>query len=378
MIRRIPFAIVVLFLIVGPWFAVRGAEPVSPAAATEPTIVETPALPYLTLFLARDPTVHAELKIAPKQASQIEQAIALVDHSFWVLRDVPVAKCGEKLDALLQQLRAELNKTFSKQQSQRFDEIVLQARGVKSLVSPELVAQLNLSDDQVSRIRQLLTVGSAAPAKPPAAAAKGKSASKANTPATPASTAQASAPDARQILAVLKPEQSSQLSQLTGGTFDLSRVRQIGCVAPELPDVSAWINSDGFDLKSMRGQVVALHFWAFGCINCVRNLPHYQSWYDKFSKTDLTILGIHTPETESERSLDNLKANVKERGIQYPVVFDAASETWKAWGNNMWPSVYLIDKRGQVRYWWYGELNWEGAKGEEFMRQKIAELIAEK
>ena len=117
---------------------------------------------------------------------------------------------------------------------------------------------------------------------------------------------------------------------------------------------------------------------AFGCINCVRNLPHYQSWYDKFSKTDLTILGIHTPETESERSLDNLKANVKERGIQYPVVFDAPSETWKAWGNNMWPSVYLIDKRGQVRYWWYGELNWEGAKGEEFMRQKIAELIAEK
>ncbi len=44
----------------------------------------------------------------------------------------------------------------------------------------------------------------------------------------------------------------------------------------------------------------------------------------------------------------------------------------------MWPSVYLIDKRGIVRYWWYGELNWQGSDGEKFMREKIEELLAEK
>jgi hypothetical protein len=92
----------------------------------------------------------------------------------------------------------------------------------------------------------------------------------------------------------------------------------------------------------------------------------------------VTIIGIHTPETESERSLDNLRRNVTERGIKYPVAFDAASKNWQAWANNMWPSVYLIDKRGQVRAWWYGELNWQGGHGEEQMRKKIEELVAEK
>lgn len=43
----------------------------------------------------------------------------------------------------------------------------------------------------------------------------------------------------------------------------------------------------------------------------------------------------------------------------------------------MWPSVYLIDKRGRVRNWWYGELNWKGATGEEFLRKRIEELLAE-
>jgi hypothetical protein len=45
---------------------------------------------------------------------------------------------------------------------------------------------------------------------------------------------------------------------------------------------------------------------------------------------------------------------------------DANSENWKAWANNVWPGIYLIDKHGRVRHWWYGELHWEGVKGEEF------------
>ncbi len=163
-----------------------------------------------------------------------------------------------------------------------------------------------------------------------------------------------------------------------GRRFDLSSVTHVGCVAPEIRDVEAWINSPPLTLAALRGKVVVVHFWAFGCINCVHNLPHYQGWYEKFSKSDVTIIGIHTPETPTERDLDNLRANVKQRDIQYPVAFDLKAENWKAWGNNVWPAVYLIDRRGQVRAWWYGELNWQGAKGEESMRQRIEALLAEK
>jgi len=68
---------------------------------------------------------------------------------------------------------------------------------------------------------------------------------------------------------------------------------------------------------------------------------------------------------------------VEEAGIEYAVAVDNESHNWNAWGNRVWPSVYLVDKRGFVRYWWYGELNWQGTQGESWMRGKIAELAAE-
>ena len=86
---------------------------------------------------------------------------------------------------------------------------------------------------------------------------------------------------------------------------------------------------------------------------------------------------MHTPETQSERSFDNLKSKVKESDLTYPVVMDQEGAIWNAWGNSMWPATYLIDKNGVVRYWWIGELNWDGAEGEKIMRQRIEELLAE-
>jgi thiol-disulfide isomerase/thioredoxin len=182
----------------------------------------------------------------------------------------------------------------------------------------------------------------------------------------------------KKVLDLLTREQQSNLAGLLGNPFDLSHVRQVACIAPEIRNVEGWLNTEPLTLKELRGKVVVVHFWAFGCINCVHNLPHYQAWHARFPRQELTILGIHTPETESERSIDNLRGKVDEYKIAYPVAFDAASENWKAWANNMWPSVYLIDKQGYVRNWWYGELNWQGGHGEEFMRKKIEELLAEK
>ena len=63
--------------------------------------------------------------------------------------------------------------------------------------------------------------------------------------------------------------------------------------------------------------------------------------------------------------------------LTFPILIDANKKNWNAWGNSMWPSVYLIDKQGYVRYWWYGELNWQGAQGEKLLRQRIEELLKE-
>ena len=109
----------------------------------------------------------------------------------------------------------------------------------------------------------------------------------------------------------------------------------------------------------------------------MRNYPWYKGWHDDFSEQGLVVLGVHTPETDEERNLENLRAKVAEEKMAYPVVADSETATWKAWANDIWPAVYLIDKRGNVRYWWYGELNWQGAEGEKIMRQRIEQLLKE-
>ncbi len=89
-------------------------------------------------------------------------------------------------------------------------------------------------------------------------------------------------------------------------------------------------------------------------------------------------MGVHTPETEGEKKIERVRQKVKDHDIKYPVAVDSAGKTWRAWDNRYWPCVYLIDKRGNVRYRWDGELNWKEVQGEKQIRERINQLLAEK
>ena len=147
--------------------------------------------------------------------------------------------------------------------------------------------------------------------------------------------------------------------------------------APELVGIKGWANSNGTTLADLRGQVVVLHFWTSGCINCVHNLPVYNAWARDFSRKGVRIIGVHTPETDDEAKPDGIAEQVKRRGIEYPVAFDRDGQTWKAFGNHYWPAVYLIDRKGRVRDRWEGELESNNRHGDSLLRGKIEALLAE-
>ena len=86
---------------------------------------------------------------------------------------------------------------------------------------------------------------------------------------------------------------------------------------------------------------------------------------------------MHTPETASERVAANVERRVKELGIAYPVLLDQQGTNWARWGQHWWPTVYLIDKRGNVRYRWEGELEYKNAGGEAKMARLVNELLKE-
>jgi thiol-disulfide isomerase/thioredoxin len=129
--------------------------------------------------------------------------------------------------------------------------------------------------------------------------------------------------------------------------------------APAFSELGPWINTAPLSLEGLRGQVVLIHFWTFGCINCIRTLPAVTKWYEQYREQGLVVVGIHTPEFAYERELKNVERAVKERGITYPVALDNQYATWNAYENQYWPAFYLIDATGKLRYTHFGEGRYE-------------------
>ena len=137
-------------------------------------------------------------------------------------------------------------------------------------------------------------------------------------------------------------------------------------VAPEFEGLGTWINSKPLTLKGLRGRVVLIDFWTYSCINCLRTLPYVRDWDARYRATGLTIVGVHSPEFAFERVESNVRENVKKLKLRYPVAMDNDYGTWQAWSNQYWPAKYLIDRKGHVRYYHFGE--GEYAKTEEVIR----------
>jgi cytochrome c biogenesis protein CcdA/thiol-disulfide isomerase/thioredoxin len=149
----------------------------------------------------------------------------------------------------------------------------------------------------------------------------------------------------------------SELRKLRGNTREQassSSLRDFGA-ASELAGLSHWINSDPLTLEQLRGKVVLVDFWTYSCINCLRTLPHVKAWDRTYRDRGLVVLGIHTPEFAFEHVADNVEGAVRRLGIQYPVALDNAYATWNAFQNQYWPAKYLLDRNGHLRYYHFGE-----------------------
>lgn len=129
--------------------------------------------------------------------------------------------------------------------------------------------------------------------------------------------------------------------------------------APDFVGLSNWFNSQPLKLADLRGKVVLVDFWTYGCVNCVNTLPHVTELYSKYRDRGLVVVGIHTPEFPFEHSASNVQAALKRHGILYPVAQDNNSRTWNAYRNQYWPAQYIIDQSGKIVFQHDGEGQYE-------------------
>jgi cytochrome c biogenesis protein CcdA/thiol-disulfide isomerase/thioredoxin len=141
--------------------------------------------------------------------------------------------------------------------------------------------------------------------------------------------------------------------------------------APELRGLTEWFNSEPLTLEGLRGKVVIVDFWTFGCYNCRNTRPHVRALYDKYHEQGLTIIGVHAPEFAYERVPENVRKAAAEQGVNWPVALDPDFKTWRAYNNRYWPAFYFIDAKGHIRHKHFGEGNYE------YNEQVVQQLIME-
>jgi cytochrome c biogenesis protein CcdA/thiol-disulfide isomerase/thioredoxin len=161
-----------------------------------------------------------------------------------------------------------------------------------------------------------------------------------------------------------------ELRELTGARAPTTNA----VLAPEVRGIAQWINSGPLTIRRLRGRVVLIDFWTYSCVNCLRTLPHVKAWDRAYRDDGLTIIGVHSPEFAFERVSSNVRAAVRKLGIRYPVALDNDFATWSAYANEYWPAKYLIDRSGRVRYYHFGEGEYE--ETEQLIRHFLGEEVS--
>ena len=129
--------------------------------------------------------------------------------------------------------------------------------------------------------------------------------------------------------------------------------------APEFPADLDWINVDNpLTMSGLLGKIVIFDFWTYGCINCLHIIPILEQVEQKFAD-EVVVIGVHSAKFNNEGQTENLRQIVQRYGVHHPVVNDNDFAIWRAYGVNAWPTVAIVEPRGNVVIRQSGEIPFE-------------------
>ncbi len=118
--------------------------------------------------------------------------------------------------------------------------------------------------------------------------------------------------------------------------------------APDFPAELDWINvSQPLTIADLKGKIVILDFWTYGCINCIHIIPDLKQLETEFGN-NLVVVGVHSAKFENEGDTDNIRNIVQRYGVEHPVLNDNGFVVWQTYGVQAWPTLVLIDPLGKI------------------------------
>jgi thiol-disulfide isomerase/thioredoxin len=141
-----------------------------------------------------------------------------------------------------------------------------------------------------------------------------------------------------------------------------------------LASATEWLNSQPLTAAGLRGKVVLIDVWTYTCINWLRTAAYVRAWAEKYKDRGSVVIGVHAPEFPFERNVDNVRRAVQAMGLTYPIAIDNDFAIWRAFQNQYWPALYLVDAQGRTRHHHFGEGAYE--QSERFIQKLLAEAGA--
>ena len=326
-----------------------------------------PMIPQNLLKLVHTPEVQKELGL--EGDARLLELLREIDRVWWPSRILPEQKQTETTRELEKRLLDALSKILSPAKIRRLRELETQSQGTRALLRADVVEAVGLDARAQQTIRAAFLETDSL--------ARQLNEKRGGDADLEKQLREARDKELSLLNGLLTTAKRQEFGKLIGEPFSMASLKRIYPLAPELIDSEEWTGTARTSLESERGKVVLVHFYAFQCHNCVANFKHYNRWYETLSKKGVTVIGIQTPETNAERDSKLVQQAAKEQGFGFPVLIDLKSSNWDAWGNTMWPTVYVIDKNGYIRSWWQGELNWQGATGDQTIETLVDELLME-
>ncbi len=339
-------------------------------------------VPRTFLTLAHSIQAQEEMNLPPELYDAFDRILREADRDCLRVRHESPETQWPILAAAEKKVAKGIGELVGAESLHRLRQLELQGQGVRAYVRPEVIEFLQMDADQVQQLRALFDRTDQASRQSRQSMkslySRDADANEANTAAVAAARVlNLSASEVKAANRIITHEQRKRFQAALGTKRDTSKFDRVYAQAPELIDSGQWYQDRKTTLQAHRGKVILLHFYAFQCHNCHANFPIYNRWQEKLMEKGAVVIGIQTPETRAESEPDRITQAAAENQFDFPVLYDLEKENWNVWSNNVWPAVYVIDKRGYIRYWWLGELQWQGAKGDKLIERLVSSLLLE-
>lgn len=327
-------------------------------------------IPRTLLPLIHSAEAQRELGITGPDLDRLESVLRSIDAEWLRMRNRTETEIHPVLDRGAEVVLDHLREKRNDAALARLHQLELQAQGPRALLRAEVIDALELTTVQVRDLGRLfdatddLRRRARMLSRPPSVPNL--------LPYQRALVAEKAAVDR-----ILTTDQIQRWNGLLAPKQDTTAYERVLPLAPSTLEPGAWLNGTNASLAALRGRVVVVLFYSFQDADSLSANQACNRWHRAYANNGLTVIGIQSPKVDAERDYAAFGLSLLRDKIQFPVLLDADKSNWEAWGNEAWPTLFVIDRRGYIRGWWSGRLQASNAGGEARIEQVIRRLLAE-